>query len=77
MTAILISVRDAATALGLSPYQVRAEHERGILPGRRPGRFLRFTQDDIDTYLHRITEDKASAQAGLTSGSRNRTRKSA
>lgn len=64
MTARLLTVDEAANELGISPYQVRQEYERGILPGRRPGRFLRFTAEDIATYIDRIGDDKGSAQSG-------------
>ena len=77
MTPLLIGVIAAAEQLGLTEYQVRAEHDRGILPGRRAGRLLRFTQDDLADYLARIAEDKAGAQAGLTSASRSRARRTA
>lgn len=64
MTARLLTVDEAAAELGISAYQVRQEHDRGILPGRRPGRFLRFTDEDIATYLDRIRDDKGSGQSG-------------
>lgn len=66
MTARLMTVDQAAAELGISSYQVRQEYERGVLPGRRPGRFLRFTDEDIDTYIARIGDDKGSAQSGHT-----------
>lgn len=75
MTALLIDVRSAAERLGLSTYQVRAEHARGLLPGRRSGRLLKFAQDDLDTYLLRIKEDRGSDASGLTPRSRGRRRK--
>jgi excisionase family DNA binding protein len=66
----LMAVNEVAALLGLSEYQVRAEHRRGILPARRAGRFLRFTEADLEAYLTRIAEDLAGAQSGQTAGSR-------
>lgn len=71
---LLYNVEKAAAKLGLSEYQVRREHERGILPGRRAGRFLRFTDDDLSTYLERIRDDRASNRSGLTPQSARRRR---
>jgi len=63
---LLMNVAQAAERLGLSEYQVRQEHGRGILPGRRAGRFLRFTEDDLTTYLERIRDDRAATdRSGL------------
>lgn len=70
--AALLKVAAVAERLGLSEYQARAEHARGVLPGRRVGRFLRFTEGDIETYLDRIREDRGSDASGLTAGSRRR-----
>jgi excisionase family DNA binding protein len=72
---LLMSVAQAAERLGLSEYQVRQEHGRGVLPGRRAGRFIRFTDEDIATYLDRIREDKGSTHSGLTPLSRARKRR--
>ena len=72
----LMDVPAVATRLGLTPLQIRAEHARGVLPARRvSGRFLRFTEDDVTTYLARIADDKGSKGSGQTAGSRahNRT----
>jgi excisionase family DNA binding protein len=74
MKAALMTVPEAAQVLGLSAYQVRAEHERGLLPARRSGRLLRFHDDDIAVYLDRIKEDRGAAQSGLTDRSRQRRR---
>jgi excisionase family DNA binding protein len=74
---LLMTVAQAADRLGLSEYQVRQEHGRGVLPGRRAGRFIRITDDDIATYLDRIRDDKASNASGLTPLSRARKRRSA
>lgn len=73
MTPRLLTVEQAADQLGLTPYQVRAEHRRGVLPGRKPGRFLRFTENDLETYVERIADDKPTS-SGLTPGSRRRRR---
>jgi hypothetical protein len=74
MTARLMTARETGVVLGISEYQVRQEHDRGVLPGRRAGRFLRFTDEDVTTYLDRIRDDKASTQSGLTPQSRRRRR---
>lgn len=74
MTARLMTAKETGVELGISEYQVRQEHDRGVLPGRRAGRFLRFTDEDIATYLDRIRDDKASIQSGLTAQSRRRRR---
>ena len=66
---LLMNVGQAAERLGLTEYQVRREHERGILPGRRAGRFLRFTEEDLATYVVRIQDDRAGNASGLTPGS--------
>lgn len=63
---LLYNVAKVAEKLGISEYQVRREHERGILPGRRAGRFLRFTDEDIATYLERIRDDRGGEQSGQT-----------
>lgn len=74
MTARLMTARETGVVLGISEYQVRQEHDRGVLPGRRAGRFLRFTDEDVSTYLDRIRDDKASNASGLTAQSRRRRR---
>jgi len=53
---------------------VRKAFADGLLPGRRPGRFLRFTDADVEIYLERIAVDNARTHAGLTPGSRRRRR---
>lgn len=72
--ALLLKFPDVAKRLGVSEYQARAEHERGILKGRRVGRFIRFTEADLDAYLERIREGQDQDATGLTPGSRNRRR---
>lgn len=72
MTAPLLDVAQVASVLGLSEYQVRAAVAAGTLPHRRVGRFVRFTEDDLDTYLARIAVDTVAAPSGQTSGSRRR-----
>lgn len=67
----LMTAAEAGEELGLTEYTVRAEHRRGVLPGRKPGRFLRFTAEDLDTYEDRIRSDAESA-SGLTPASRRR-----
>jgi DNA-binding transcriptional MerR regulator len=74
MDPLLMNVAQVAERLGISEYQVRQEHGRGILPGRRAGRFLRFTEDDLTTYLERIRDDRGSDASGLTPDSRRRRR---
>lgn len=74
MTARLMTAKETGVELGISEYQVRQEHDRGVLPGRRAGRFLRFTEDDVATYLDRIRDDRASNASGLTAASRRRKR---
>lgn len=74
MAAALFDVTEAAARLGLKVGQVRAEHARGMLPGRRVSRFLRFTDEDIATYLERIREDSASVTSGQTKRSARRSR---
>jgi DNA-binding transcriptional MerR regulator len=71
---MLMNVPQVAERLGLSEYQIRQEHDRGILPGRRAGRFLRFTEDDLATYLERIRDDRGGNASGLTTQSRARRR---
>ena len=71
---LLMNVAQVAERLGISEYQVRQEHGRGILPGRRAGRFLRFTEDDLSVYLERIRDDRAADRSGLTPLSRARRR---
>ena len=70
----LLTVPEAADRLGLTTYQVRAEHARGLLPGRRAGRLLRFTESDLETYVARIKEDRGADASGLTPRSRARRR---
>lgn len=71
----LMDVPAVAALLDLSAYQVREEHRRGLLPGRRVGKLLRFTEADLDTYVDRIREDKAAAEkSGVTPGSLRRRR---
>lgn len=72
MTAPLLDVPAAAAALGLSTYQVRAAVDAGTLPHRRVGRFIRFTDADLDTYLSRIAVDPVAAPSGQTQRSRRR-----
>jgi excisionase family DNA binding protein len=74
MSLRLLTVTDVSDRLGLTEYQVRAEHARGLLPGRRVGRLLRFTEADLDAYLERIREDRGADASGLTRASRNRRR---
>ena len=71
----LLRIADVADRLGLTPLQVRAEHSRGVLPARRvSGRFLRFTEADITTYLARIADDKGARASGQTDRSAARSR---
>lgn len=72
--ALLLNFPTVAKRLGLSEYQARAEHARGILVGRKVGRFIRFTEADIDAYLERIRESRDDDVTGLTPGSRGRRR---
>lgn len=72
--AALLKVPAVAELLDLTEYQVRAEHARGVLIGRKVGRFIRFTEADIDAYLERIREDRAEDASGLTPASRRRRR---
>lgn len=59
-----MTVSEVAAALGVSDLQVRSEHARGVLPARRvSGRFLRFTEDDVTTYLARIADDGSRARS--------------
>ncbi|RHA38682.1 helix-turn-helix domain-containing protein [Cellulomonas rhizosphaerae] len=77
MSAELLTVPQVADRLGLTEYQVRQEHARGVLPGRRPGRFLRFTDTDLETYVARIAVDRGAGQAsGPTRLSHTRRRRS-
>ncbi|WP_152203599.1 helix-turn-helix domain-containing protein [Georgenia thermotolerans] len=55
----LMTVEEAAAALNLSEYTVRAEQKRGRLPYRRVGRFIRFTEADLDAYTERIRGEEA------------------
>ena len=71
---MLLTVDQVAERLGLKVGQVRAEHARGMLPGRRVSRFLRFTDEDIATYLERIREDGAGLTSGQTKRSARRSR---
>lgn len=73
----LLKASAAAERLGLTVYQVRAEHARGVLPGRRVGRLLRFAEADLDAYLERIREDRGSNTSGLTPRSRAHARRTA
>lgn len=70
---LLMTSRQVADRLGLSMYRIRADVEAGILPSRRPGRSIRFTQQDVDEYVRRLAVDSAE-QSGLTKGSRRRRR---
>lgn len=69
----LMNAFEAAEELGLSEYQVRAEYRRGILPGRKAGRLVRFTATDLQVYVDRIAA-RTHPAGGLTPGSRNRRR---
>lgn len=47
----LLKVADVAEQLQCSPGRIRAMANRGDLSHRRDGRFLRFTQEDVDRYI--------------------------
>lgn len=75
MSTRLMSVREVATELGLSEYEVYAEVRRLVMPCKRPGgRLIRFTREDIDTYLERISSKNQPAATGQTAASRRRRR---
>lgn len=73
MSPLLLTVAKVAGRVGVTEYQVRREHECGILPGRRAVRFLRFTEDNLKTSVERIRDDRATAErSGITPPSRVR-----
>lgn len=74
MSARLLTVAEVADQLGVSAHRVRADATVGLLPHRRVGRLVRFTQTDVDTYVDRMAVDRASTHAGLTQASRQRRR---
>jgi excisionase family DNA binding protein len=51
--AALLTTAEAAAALGLSEYQVQQAYRSKLLPSRRIGRLVRFTEDDLAAFIER------------------------
>jgi excisionase family DNA binding protein len=51
--AALLTVEEAAAHLGLSTYQIQQAYRSKLLPSRRIGRLVRFTQDDLAAFIER------------------------
>jgi excisionase family DNA binding protein len=51
--AALLTTAEAAEVLGLSEYQVQQAYRSKLLPSRRIGRLVRFTQDDLAAFIER------------------------
>lgn len=65
-----LTTAQAADRLGLSEYQVQQAYRSGVLPSRRVGRLVRFTEADLEQFQAN-TKAKGS---GLTARSRARRR---
>lgn len=61
MSARLYDSTEAADRLGISEHMVRVAYRSGLLPHRKVGRFVKFTDGDLDEYVERI---RATTQPG-------------
>lgn len=77
MTARLLTSTEVADRLGVSEHQVRIAYRSGVLPHRRVGRFVRFTDTDLDTYVDRIAATDTPGGMKRTQAAQNRRRKTA
>jgi excisionase family DNA binding protein len=50
----VLTVNDVATLLELKPYTVKEYARRGILPGRKLGRTLRFLRPELEEAIQRL-----------------------
>lgn len=67
-----LTVADAVGRLRISEYQVTQAYRSGVLPHRRVGKLVRFTEAD----LAQFQENTRAKGSGLTSRSRARRRSS-
>jgi excisionase family DNA binding protein len=62
--AALLTTAEAAEALGLSEYQVQQAYRSKLLPSRRIGRLVRFTEDDLAAFIERSRSGAAKQRPG-------------
>lgn len=73
---LLLTTAQAAQRLGLTRYQADAARRSGLLPHRAIGArpLIRFTEDDLTTYLARVQAQNTPGGLHLTPGSLARVR---
>jgi excisionase family DNA binding protein len=62
--AVLFDKRQAAAALGISTVSVDRLRKLGKLPFRRFGGLIKFTQEDIETFIRNAAVSGCEAQTG-------------
>lgn len=65
-----LTVESVAARLGISEYQVQQAYRSGVLPHRKVGRLVRFTEADLEQFQ----ANTAARTSGLTARSRSRRR---
>ncbi len=69
MTVELITIKQAALALNVSVSTVRNMLQRGELPALRVGRQIRFVREDLEHWVRRRVQARASQRSAASQGS--------
>lgn len=59
MTALTMTVAEAAQRLGVSEQWLRDNAVKGVVPSHKVGRYRRFTEADLAAYLERVQQGQS------------------
>ena len=76
MSALTMTVTEAAERLGVTPQWLRINAANGTVPSRKVGRYRRFTDADLTEYLDRVREGGSDPFARSTASRARRRRAS-